>query len=230
MSSPGVPAMPPGTGGHGTVEVAGPADVEVLSGVIAAAFADLAPSRWLISDPAARRQIFPSYFRLPVEHALAAGLACTTTDRSAVALWLPAGPGPAGPPGGYAARLAAVTGPWISRFLAFDAALGSSHPAGIPHQHLAVLAVRPDRQGHGAGTALLRDRHAALDRGEGLPASRKPPAPRTRRLYLAHGYTDHGSPICLPGGPLMYPMWRPPRTGLDTRSPATGTLTGRKTQ
>jgi len=222
--------MPPGTGGHRTVEVAGPADAEVLSGVIAAAFADLAPSRWLIGDPAARRQIFPSYFRLSVEHALAAGLACTTTDRSAVALWLPAGPDPAGPPAGYAARLAVITGPWISRFLAFDTALASSHPAGTRHQHLAVLAVRPDRQGHGAGTALLRDRHAALDQGEPLPAYLEASGQRTRRLYLAHGYTDHGSPIRLPdGGPLMWPMWRPPRPR-DTSSPAAGTPAGRRRQ
>ena len=35
---------------------------------------------------------------------------------------------------------------------------------------------------------------------------------RTRRIYLRHGYADHGSPIELPGGPFMYPMVRHPRT------------------
>ena len=38
----------------------------VLSQVIADAFVDLAVSRWLIPDPAARRRIFPGYFRLYV--------------------------------------------------------------------------------------------------------------------------------------------------------------------
>ena len=51
------------------------ADLDVLSQVIAEAFFDLAPSRWLIPDLAARRQILPGYFRLYVEHALADGLA-----------------------------------------------------------------------------------------------------------------------------------------------------------
>ena len=230
MSSPGGPAMPPGNGGHGSVVVAGPADADVLGGVIAAAFTDLAASRWLIGDPAARRQIFPSYFRLHVERAMASGLVCTTADRAAAALWLPAGTDPAEPAGGYAGRLAAVAGPWISRFLVFDAALGRSHPAGVLHHYLAILAVRPDRQGRGTGTALLRARHAALDQGEGLPVYLEASGLRTRRLYLTHGYADHGSPICLPGGPLMYPMWRQPRPGQDTASSAADTLTGRRTR
>ena len=53
-------------------------------------FFDLPPSRWLVPDPAARRAIFPSYFRLYVEHALACGLVHTTPHHDAVALWLPA--------------------------------------------------------------------------------------------------------------------------------------------
>jgi hypothetical protein len=125
-------------------------DVDALSQVIAEAFFDLPPSRWLVEDPAARRAIFPAYFRLYVEHAMAAGLVHTTPDRDAVALWLPAGPGAPGPPDGYSARLAALTGPLAGRFEAFDAALEAHHPAadgrGTPgrrHPHLARNLPRP---------------------------------------------------------------------------------------
>jgi hypothetical protein len=52
---------------------ASPADVGTLSQVIADAFHDLPPSPWLISDPVTRRRIFPAYFRLYVEHAMANG-------------------------------------------------------------------------------------------------------------------------------------------------------------
>lgn len=65
---------------------AAPADLDVLSDVIAVAFHDRAPSRWLIADPAARRAIFPGYFRLQVAYAMAAGLVHTTPGRDAVAL------------------------------------------------------------------------------------------------------------------------------------------------
>jgi GNAT superfamily N-acetyltransferase len=190
---------------------AAPADLDTLSQLIAGAFCDLAPSRWLIADRATRRKIFPGYFRIYVEHTLEAGMAYTTTDRAAAALWIPFGQDAPTPPAGYGRRLAAATGPWASRFQAFDVALEARHPAGLTHHHLALLAVRPGRQGQGIGTALLRWHHQILDRG-GVPAYLEASSLRTRTLYLRHGYADHGPPIYLPEGPLMYPMLRPPRS------------------
>jgi GNAT superfamily N-acetyltransferase len=194
--------------GRSTVIRADRADLDVLSQVVADAFHDLDPSRWLIADQAARRQIFPGYFRLYVEHAMAQGVVHTTDDRAAVALWIPADADEPDPPPDYDARLRAATGRWIDRFLAFDAALEERHPAGVPHHHLALLAVRPDRQGRGTGTALLRSYHAVLDHAARAPAYLEASDLRTRRIYLRHGYADHGPPIRLPGGPMMYPMWR----------------------
>ena len=197
---------------------ADPADLEALSQVIADAFHDLPPSRWLIPDPAARQEIFPGYFRLHVEHALASGVVQTTTGRDAAALWLPAGDDTARQPPDYPTRLATATSPWTSRFLAFDAALDQRHPAGIPHRHLAILAVRPGQQGQGTGTALLRAYHRVLDRDAHVPAYLEAASEHTRSIYLRHGYADHGPPIRLPGGPVMYPMWRepPPADDADT--------------
>jgi hypothetical protein len=44
------------------------------------------------------------------------------------------------------ARLAALTGPHLARFEALDAAFDRNHPIGVTHEHLMILAVRPDRQ------------------------------------------------------------------------------------
>ncbi len=184
---------------------------DVLSQVIADAFFDLAVSRWLIPDAAARREIFPGYFRLSLEHALADGIVCTTPGQDAVALWLPAGEEPAPPPDGYDERLAAVTGPWAYRFRIFDQTLDRRHPTGFAHHHLAILAVHPDRQGQGTGSVLLRAHHAALDR-DGVPAYLEASDLRSRRLYLAHGYAARSGPIFLPGA-LMHPMVRQPGAG-----------------
>jgi len=191
---------------------AGPADLEVLSDLIAAAFHDLAPSRWLIADPAARRRILPGYFGLCVAHALGAGLVHTTPGRDGVALWLPAGPGVLGPPLGQGQQLA-VVGSLTSRFRQFDQALEEHHPVGVHHQYLAILAVRPGCQGRGIGTALLNARHDEFDR-DGVPAYLEASSPRTRGLYQRHGYTLRpGAPFHLPDdGPPMWPMWRQPRT------------------
>jgi GNAT superfamily N-acetyltransferase len=196
----------------------------VLSQVIADAFADLAVSRWLIPDEVDQHRIFPGYFRLYVEHALAGGLVCTTPGQDAVALWLPAGEEPAPPSEGYDERLAALTGPWIDRFRAFDQALEVRHPTGFAHHHLAILAVRPERQGQGIGSALLRAHHAALDR-DGIPAYLEASDLRTRRLYRAHGYADCGAPLTFPGA-VMYPMVRQPRPGQPSGQALSGCLAG----
>ena len=191
---------------------AGEADAGVLSQVIAEAFFDLPASHWLIADPDARAKVYPPYFRIYVEHALAAGEVYTTQDRAAVALWLSVADQPPDPPPGYLERLAAVTGPWLDRFLAFDEALERRHPPGPPHQHLALIAVHPDRQGAGIGTAMLAAHHALLDE-KGTPAYLEAASPRTRDIYLRVGYNDLGPPIEFPDGPAMYPMWRPPAPG-----------------
>jgi GNAT superfamily N-acetyltransferase len=197
-------------------------DIEALSQLIADAFHSLNVSGWLIPDQAARREIFPRYFRMYVERAFADGLVHTTPDRAGVALWMP-GSGPAGPPDGYAEQLAGITGPWVNRFQVFDAELGSHHPAGTGHHHLALLAVAPGWQNQGIGTALLDAHHAALDQ-LGVPAYLEASSERTRGIYLRHGYSDYGAPVVLPGGlPLtggspgeappaafMYPMRRVP--------------------
>lgn len=193
----------------GGVITADPADADTLSQVIADAFFDLAPSRWLIPDRDARREVFPGYFRIFVEHALASGAVHTTTDRSAAALWLPTGVNPPPPDPDYDTRLATATSPWTERFRVFDKALERHHPSGMSHHHLAILAVRPDRQGRGIGSALLRAHHATLD-ATGMPAYLEASDARTRHLYLTHGYADHGPPIHLAGGPLLHPMWRRP--------------------
>ena len=195
---------------HGTVIPADAADLDTLSQVIADAFHDLAPSRWLIDDPAARREVFPGYFRIYVEHAMASGVVHTTPDRTAAALWIPVGEDGPAQPLDYDARLAVATSPWTGRFLAFDAALDRHHPTGIPHHHLAMLAVSPERQGQGTGTALLRAYHAMLDHDARVPAYLEAADLRTRQIYLRHGgYADHGPPIQLPDdGPQMYPLWR----------------------
>ncbi len=194
--------------GHQVITV-GPADAGMLGQVVADAFHDLPPSPWLIPDPANRRRIFPVYFRLHVEHALAAGLVHTTPDRTAVALWLPVASNGPGPPGdGYTARLAEVTGPWTDRFTTFEAALDRHHPTGTVHHYLAMLAVRPHAQGQGIGTALLHAHHSTLDQ-TGISAYLETPTERHRAFYTRHGYAEHGPPFYLPDATVMTRMWRP---------------------
>jgi ribosomal protein S18 acetylase RimI-like enzyme len=190
---------------------ANPGDAGALAELIAEAFAELAPSRWLIADADARRRVFPGYFRLYVDSTMTAGVVHTTPARDAVALWLPVDPSPAAL-AEYPALLTAATRPFTARFEAFDAAIEGRHPFGAAHWHLAILAVRPGCQGRGLGSALLRAQHDLLDRA-GTPAYLESSSERARALYRRHGYADLGAPIMLPDcGPPLWPMWRAPAT------------------
>lgn len=185
-------------------------DLEMLSRVIAEAFFDLPPSRWLVPDPDARRAMFPAYFGLHLEQALAHGVVWTIADRTAAALWLPTGRKPVPQAADYGLRLAAITGARVRQFTEFDAALERHHPSQVFHHHLAIMAVRADRQGRGFGSALLRAHHRELDQGVRIPAYLEASSQRSRRLYERHGYVLRaGGPFALPaGGPLLWPMWR----------------------
>jgi ribosomal protein S18 acetylase RimI-like enzyme len=202
-----------------------PEDAGILSAVIAEAFFDLPPSRWLIRDEASRRQIFAPYFQIFVEHALAHGIVHTTPDRAAAALWIPASEEPPPLPDRYPELLREVTWPWTPRFTEFDAALDSRHPAGTVHHHLAMLGVWPGAQGRGIGTALLQAHHHVLDQA-GIPAYLEASSQRNRRLYQRHGYRDLdlGPPICLTDGPQMFPMIRQPHPAATPSPAAAGTL------
>jgi GNAT superfamily N-acetyltransferase len=107
------------------------------------------------------------------------------------------------------AGLSAGAGAVFERLRLLGQLLDERHPHGPAHHHLAYLGVRPDRQRQGIGSYLLIGHHAYLHVA-GIPAYLEANDPRSRQLYLRHGYTDVGVPIMLPSGLPIWPMWRPP--------------------
>lgn len=189
---------------------AGEGDAEALAKLIARAFHPLAPSNWLIPDTHERHVLLPRHFRILVDDALSRGRVDTTPDLDGAAVWFHVPE--TGDPGsaGYDKALAAAVGSWLWRFKTFDRLLADHHLIGVRHDHLALLAVDPARQKRGIGDALLAAHHQRLDQADPpVAAYLEASDAQTRRIYLARGYTDHGDPIQLPGGPQMFPMIRP---------------------
>lgn len=141
------------------IEQAEPAEARALAELVAEAFQPLAACAWLVPDPGLRPRIMADDFHILVEHALEWGLVETTADRRAVAVWLPAVGDPLPPPADYDKRLVAACGELSDRFRLLDELFEANHPHE-PHHHLAFLAVAPDHQRTGLGSALLRHRHA----------------------------------------------------------------------
>jgi GNAT superfamily N-acetyltransferase len=188
-----------------------PVDVEEITDLVAAAMWDGPVARWLNPDAAVRRRDSPRYFEIFVEHAVRYGEVYATSDYdtgrvSGVALWFPM-TATIPPPLDYGQRLKEVTGPSYDKACELDAAIEAHHPTD-PHHYLAFLAVHPEDQGRGVGSALLDRHHARLDEA-GIPAYLEANDPRNRDLYLRHGYRIR-SVIELPDGPPLWSMWRLP--------------------
>jgi len=191
---------------HLTLRDARPQDRPAITGVLAAAFADSDVARWLDPDPDTRLPHALAHFGTTVDRTMSGGTVRVADERGeilAAALWFarPATPAASDEPAGGGAV--------VGRLRLLEQLLDERHPRGPAHHHLAYLGVRPDRQRQGIGSYLLIGHHAYLHVA-GIPAYLEANDPRSRQLYLRHGYTDVGVPIMLPTGIPIWPMWRPP--------------------
>jgi GNAT superfamily N-acetyltransferase len=188
-----------------------PVDHTEITALVAEAMRDGPVARWLQPDHAVRLRVAPRYFEIFVEHAVRYGEVYATADAetgrlSGVALWFPL-TARIPQPIDYERRLKEVAGTAFDRACRLDAAIEERHPLE-PHHYLAFLAVHPNDQSHGIGSALLDRHHARLDEA-GIPAYLEANHPRNRDLYVRHGYQVR-SVIELPDGPSLWTMWRPP--------------------
>lgn len=190
------------------VERLGPERTQLVAERVATAFLVLDASRWLVPDAGKREVVLAGQFEIVVDHAMRHGLVFGTTDLTGVAVWLPSiGANPAPPPPDYDSRLAAACGEWRDRFAHLDELFAANHPQP-DHHHLAFLAVQPDRQGQGVGSALLRHHHAWLD-AKRMPGYLEASSELGVELYAKHGYQVR-EPFRLPDGTPFWPMWREP--------------------
>ncbi|HEU4423436.1 MAG TPA: GNAT family N-acetyltransferase, partial [Pilimelia sp.] len=168
------------------IVTAGPGAAGWLADLIAHAFWELPPARWLVSEPLARRRILAGQFGILVDHALRHGHIDMTADRAGVAVWLPRLSPAAPAPEHYVPRLEAACGRYTDRFLILDDLFEHHHPPQ-PHHHLVFLAVHPERQRQGIGTALLAYHHTRLDESR-LAAYLEAPSTANRDFYRRRGY------------------------------------------
>jgi GNAT superfamily N-acetyltransferase len=191
-------------------------DVETVSRIIAEAFFELPPSRWLVPDEGWRRAIYARFFRLAyAEPGLATGAVYLTADRLAAAVWLHIDPDQSpGPDPVTDAAIQELTGPFHKNFAEFDRLLAEAHEPYLdrPHDFLAVLGAHPVVWRQGSGKALLKHHHRILDR-IGRGAYLEAATPELVGYYRPFGYSPTDAVITLPNGVTMHPMWREPRAG-----------------
>lgn len=193
----------------------GPNDLSAVAADYAAAFADDPVLDWLLREGAGRAPALRDFFRLivavtrsqkaEIERPACGGAAALWVrsehlddlrfaDEVRIVLTL----------------LGACGIGRFGRLVAVREAMEGHHPTERPHDYLYFLGVRPQVQGLGVGSRLLRARTQRLD-AAGRPAFLETGAERTLSLYRAHGFEVIDTYRPRGDGPQMWAMWREPR-------------------
>jgi hypothetical protein len=184
-------------------------DIEPLTRTMVAAFSDTPDGEWfewLIPDRGLRVAATERFYAEVIADAVRPGRrsAWCTTDYSAVSVWhwstssaLRAI---------YDERLTELCPGFTERIELLELTLRQRQPEST-YLHLAYLGVAPTEQGKEDGQVLLRDRLKVLDIAE-MPSYVVAASSPSRALYERFGYADSGTPIELPNGLSLYPMWR----------------------
>jgi GNAT superfamily N-acetyltransferase len=110
--------------------------------------------------------------------------------------------------GRNAVRWLRAFGRQLPRAIRIQKAMQEHHPIE-PHYYIRSIGVRPGRQGHGLGSALLRPTLELCD-SEHLPAYLEATSQRSAALYERLGFVHLGVLELPDAAPPVWPMRRPP--------------------
>jgi ribosomal protein S18 acetylase RimI-like enzyme len=187
-------------------------DVEHIARLFAAAFMRDPVFDWMVKTGEGRLSALAGFFRWVLKsRTIAPGETWMRPDGLAAAAWIP--PGVEDSSAFFVDQLRLtplmvnLTG--VSR-LSRAAALANAmedHPSE-PHYYLAFVAVAPNRQQRGLGTALLQETLARVDRA-GAPAYLESSNPKNLALYQRLGFRVIKEVRARPEAPPLFAMWRP---------------------
>jgi ribosomal protein S18 acetylase RimI-like enzyme len=200
-----------------TPALAAAADLPAVARDFAAAFAADPVFDWLLRPGAGRPKALVAFFELILR----------VTDNphrrlerpamgGAAALWMPSEhmgkPSLAQELEALGVLLAGCGFARFPRVSAQRAAMDRNHPHERAHDYLYFLGVRPEAQGLGVGSRLLKAHIAGLDAAS-RPAFLETGSPRTLPLYRGHGFEVIGEYKARPDAPTMWALWREPQRG-----------------
>ncbi|MBW8811903.1 MAG: GNAT family N-acetyltransferase [Caulobacterales bacterium] len=198
-----------------TPQLAGGADLPGVVADFAAAFAADPVFDWFLREGDGRPQALRRFFALILKvTANPARRIERPAGGGAAALWIPSEhmtkPTLANELEALGVLLAGCGLARFPRVAAMRGAMDRHHPHDRAHDYLYFLGVRPEAQGLGVGSRLLKAHLAGLD-AAGRPAFLETGAPRTLSLYQGHGFAVIGEYKARPDAPTMWALWREPQ-------------------
>lgn len=187
------------------------ADLEELVDTLSDSFTNDPMFNWLFPST----HLYPYFFRMLIRDVyLPRGIIHIEEQARAAALWLPP-----------EQRLKLVPRLRLLRFglkllrehgvqpvwrVLRQGSLFAKHHPQEPHYYLQFIGCYRSEQGHGIGSALLKQGLRVCDE-RGMPAYLECSNPRNVPLYERHGFVVTGQHAVGKNGPMAWFMWRDPR-------------------
>ena len=206
------------TGPAALIRAAGPADTEAVVDTLAKAFQDDPVTAWVFPGAQRRRAQLPGFFGKVVDEILERGEICLADTGAGALLFAPPGAAYPAPDRRHDREQQhnheqRTPAPTLSReptdrSTLISDVLAVHRPHHRAHYYIVFNAVRPDRQGAGLGSAMVRHIVARAD-ADHVGAYVECSNEGSLRLMLRHGFQPLPS-IPLPDGPLLHPAWWEP--------------------
>ena len=177
----------------------------IIAETLALSFFDDPVWSWCVPDGARRRELSPEFFGAIVESYLGHDEVYDVEAGVSTAVWAPPG---AEDDEQLPERIGEIVAENAERLFEILGLMDDVHPSD-PHYYLFLLGTRPEWQGAGIGSALMRPVLEICDR-ERVAAYLEATSERNRELYLRNGFEVTGE-IRVPDGPTLWRMWRTPQ-------------------
>jgi GNAT superfamily N-acetyltransferase len=191
-------------------EVASAQDISTIAGTLTRAFFADPVFAWTFPDPERRWRNLPGLFELYAQAYARHGETYMTSAATGAALWLPPGRElfAEGEEEAFGGQIEEGAGVDAGRLFELMGLLDEHHPAGSLWT-LQMLAVEPQWQGQGIGSALMAPVLERCD-AEQVPVYLEATSEPGAALYARHGF-ETVEEIRLRDGPPLFAMWREPR-------------------
>jgi len=195
------------------VQPAQAADLPTLIKVLARSFNNDPVYSWIFRQDAKRMWALERVFSFILNQAVNDGEIITTKSREACAVWFSSGKGELDLSVWSVLRLLPEMLRWakldrLTRLSKTLNTLAENRPKK-PHYYLEYLAVHPDQQGKGIGSALLKAQLGRID-SKRIPTFLENSNERNNPLYERHGFRITREVTLGDTEPKLWFMWREP--------------------